>query len=224
MNRVTRDQINSEILDIQYYVFPGTTTTVACVTLRNGYSVTGEAACIDGDEFNPTIGQELALDRAKAKIWGLLAFTLMNQNFRAQSDMLGYCKYGCCPVTRDNPYGDCENKDRAEGTMKTLHNSDVSGARLNVDDLCTWGDPDTFKLICKASSNKEDWMKSTKAMEIPGVGCIVQVTTQQGVNIAEAVCFVPGVRIVEGADSTNGVTFRQLAQIHAPGRHCQHDC
>ena len=81
--------------------------------------------------------------------------------------------------------------------MKTLHNSDVSGARKNVPDIKFFGDGDTFKLICKASSQSEGWMKSTKAMEIIGVGCVVQVTTQQGESIAEALTFVPGVRIVE---------------------------
>ena len=74
---------------------------------------------------------------------------------------------------------------------KTLHNSDVSKAKKNVTDLVTFGDGDTFKLICKASSKSEGWMKSTKAMEIAGVGCVVQVTTQQGDNVAEALTFVP---------------------------------
>ena len=34
-------------------------------------------------------------------------------------------------------------------------------------------------------------------MEIEGVGCVVQVTTQQGDNVAEALTFVPNVRIEE---------------------------
>ena len=80
---------------------------------------------------------------------------------------------------------------------KTLHNSDISGATKNVPDIQKFGDGDMFKLLCKASSKKEDWMKSTKAMEIRGIGCIVQVTTQQGNNVAEAVTFVPNVRIVD---------------------------
>ena len=48
-------------------------------------------------------------------------------------------------------------------------------------------------------------MKSTKGMEIEGVGCVVQVTTQQGDNVAEALTFVPGVKIelIDG-DKTNG--------------------
>ena len=94
---------------------------------------------------------------------------------------------------------------------KTLHNSTVSGAKKNVSDLVVFGDGDTFKLICKASSKAEGWMKSTKAMQIDGVGCVVQITTQQGDNVAEALSFVPGVKIelIEG-DKKNG---RKLVAI-----------
>lgn len=34
-------------------------------------------------------------------------------------------------------------------------------------------------------------------MEIEGVGCVIQVTTQQGDNVAEALTFVPKTKIVE---------------------------
>ena len=89
---------------------------------------------------------------------------------------------------------------------KTLHNSDVSGARKNVKDIKVVGNGDMFRLLCKASSEAEGWMKSTKAMEIPGVGCVVQVTTQQRntdgtYSVAEAVTFVPGVEIVDDVNS-----------------------
>lgn len=97
---------------------------------------------------------------------------------------------------------------------KTLHNSASSDASKNVEDIKFWGDGDTFKLISKASSKGEGWMKSTKAMEIENVGCVVQVTTQQGDNIAEAVCFVPAVMIVDvlGDDAENPlVVSRYLA-------------
>jgi len=88
---------------------------------------------------------------------------------------------------------------------KTLKNSTVSSARKNVADINIFGNGDTFKLICKASSEAEGWMKSTKAMQIEGVGCVVQVTTQQGDNVAEALTFVPGVEIeVIDCDKSNG--------------------
>ena len=90
-------------------------------------------------------------------------------------------------------------------TEKTLHNSDVSGAKQNVPDIKVVGNGDTFRLLCKASSANEGWMKSTKAMEVPG-GCVVQVTTQQKnidltYSIAEALTFVPGVKIADDDNS-----------------------
>lgn len=87
-------------------------------------------------------------------------------------------------------------ENRAAASGKTLHNSTVSGARINVKDLVVFGDGDTFKLICKASSAKERWMKSTKAMEVAGVGVMVQVTTQQDGNVAEALQFIHGATII----------------------------
>jgi hypothetical protein len=80
--------------------------------------------------------------------------------------------------------------------MKTLDNTDINGAKKNVKDIQVFGDGDLFQLLSKASSESEGWMKSTKAMEILGVGCLVQVTTQQGENVSEALTFVPGVKIV----------------------------
>ena len=89
---------------------------------------------------------------------------------------------------------------------KTLHNSDVSGARKNVKDIQVVGNGHMFALLCKASSLNEGWMKSTKACEVPG-GCIVQVTTQQknpdgSYSVAEALTFVPGVKLA--SDINNG--------------------
>ncbi len=95
---------------------------------------------------------------------------------------------------------------------KTLHNTDVDGAKKNVKDLVFYGNGDTFQLISKASSQKEGWMKSTKAMEIKGVGCVIQVTTQQGDNIAEALTFAPNCKIelIDG-DVKNG---RKIVYSH----------
>jgi len=96
---------------------------------------------------------------------------------------------------------------------KTLYNSDVSGAKKNVPDIKVFGNGDMFALLCKTSSQKEGWMKSTKAMEIPGAGCVVQVTTQQknpdgSYSVAEALTFVPGVRIAEDGNGGRKLTVR----------------
>lgn len=67
-------------------------------------------------------------------------------------------------------------------------------AKAKVSDIKVFGNGDLFQLIAKASSKEQGWMKSTKAMETPK-GCVVQVTTQQGDNVAEALTFVPDVSI-----------------------------
>lgn len=99
------------------------------------------------------------------------------------------------------------------GSTKTVGNTDASAASVNVPDIVFFGDGDTFKLISKASSKKEKWLKSTKAMEINRIGCVIQVTTQQGDHVAEAVVFVPGVKIEEIKDTEGKVTGRKIVSI-----------
>ena len=90
-------------------------------------------------------------------------------------------------------------------STKTLDITDSKGATDNIDDLKKFGDPDTFTLLCKASSEKEGWMKSTKVANVGAIGCLVQVTTQQrnldgSYAVAEALTFVPGAHLVEHGD------------------------
>lgn len=105
---------------------------------------------------------------------------------------------------------------------KTLGNTDVNGAHKNVPDIQVFGNGDMFQLLCKASSQAEGWMKSTKAMEIPEVGCVVQVTTQQrnpdgSYAVAEALTFVPGVEVeVDVNPDTGEVRGRELVPITRP--------
>lgn len=92
--------------------------------------------------------------------------------------------------------------------VKTLNNTDASSLQKNVPDVEKFGDPDRFVLICKASSERERWMRSTKAMKLP-TGCLVQVSTHQMNDdgsfhsVAEALTFVPGVTL-KGRDGRIG--------------------
>ena len=91
-------------------------------------------------------------------------------------------------------------------SRKTLHNTCANGATKNVKDIQFWGNGDTFRLISKASSEAEGWMKSTKGMQA-GSSVVVQVTTQQrnpdgSYAVAEALTFVPNVAVAD--DENNG--------------------
>ncbi|MEO0449083.1 MAG: hypothetical protein AAFZ74_02050 [Pseudomonadota bacterium] len=102
--------------------------------------------------------------------------------------------------------------------MKSLHNTDTNPDHENVSDLVIWGEDALFKLISKASSEEEGWMKSTKAMDVH-IGCIVQVTTQQrnmngSYSVAEALTYVPGVRVQVIRDrETDEIVMRKLVPI-----------
>lgn len=79
---------------------------------------------------------------------------------------------------------------------KTLDATDSKDAKNKVGDLEVFGDPDMWKLICKASSRSEGWMKSTKGLNIPGAGVLILVTTQQGAHVSEALAWIPRVSLV----------------------------
>ena len=98
---------------------------------------------------------------------------------------------------------------------KDMDITDIKGAKANITDLKVFGDGDLFKLICKASSKSQRWMKSTKAMEIKDIGCVIQVTTQQGDNVAEALTFVPDVCILEQSDGSRLLVSQAAREAYA---------
>lgn len=62
------------------------------------------------------------------------------------------------------------------------------------------GNPDNWQLLTKFVSSDKKIAKSSKACDV-GNGCIVQVTTKEGDAVAEALAYVPGVKVV---DDING--------------------
>jgi hypothetical protein len=82
------------------------------------------------------------------------------------------------------------------GDRLVTKTSDLKG------EIQIFGRPDRFKLLFKATG--ANWLRSTKAMEVPG-GCLVQVSTTLhspgGEEAAEALAFVPNAFI---QDETEG--------------------
>lgn len=77
--RVTPERIEQVIASETYYVFPGTTVTIACLSLRNGFRVIGESACASPENFDEAIGRKIARENAKQKIWALEGYALLNR-------------------------------------------------------------------------------------------------------------------------------------------------
>ena len=74
--RLNPAHIDATIASEDYHVFPGTTLTVCCLTLRNGFTVTGESAAASPENFDVGIGRKLAREQARNKIWALEGYLL----------------------------------------------------------------------------------------------------------------------------------------------------
>ncbi|WP_349016780.1 Gp49 family protein [Pseudomonas sp. PS01300] len=53
--------------------------TFCVLTLRNGFTVTGESACASPENFDPEIGRRIARENAIAKVWPLMGYELRSK-------------------------------------------------------------------------------------------------------------------------------------------------
>ena len=74
--RITPDGIDAKISAERYHRFEGTTMTVCCLILENGYAVVGQSAAASPDNFDAEIGRKIARADAREKIWQLEGYLL----------------------------------------------------------------------------------------------------------------------------------------------------
>lgn len=87
--KLTLDDIQKAIKKADYYVFPGTTMTVCCLTLLHDFTVIGESACMDPEGFDAALGRSLAQQDAVQKIWQLEAYLTMYKNAKGEDPIFG---------------------------------------------------------------------------------------------------------------------------------------
>ena len=101
--RLTPDHIDAVIEDVQYFTagdgaygyqtrdetvdtatYPEALNllTFCVITLKNGFTVTGESACASPENFDEEIGQKIAYDNAVNKIWPLEGYLLKEQLYK----------------------------------------------------------------------------------------------------------------------------------------------
>lgn len=74
--RLSPENIDAVITGEDYHVFPGTTLTVCCLKLKNGFTVTGESAAASPENFDVELGKKIARGNARDKIWALEGYLL----------------------------------------------------------------------------------------------------------------------------------------------------
>lgn len=82
--RVTLDHIKSLVKDGEYHVFKNSCLTVCCLTLKNGFTVTGESACASPENFNKELGEKIAFTNALNKIWSLEGYLLKERLYKGE--------------------------------------------------------------------------------------------------------------------------------------------
>jgi hypothetical protein len=76
---VTRDQVEATIAKTEYLKL-GQKTTVALLTLVNGFEVVGFSSCVDPAKYNEEIGNKIARDRAFDEVWKLEGYSLQKSH------------------------------------------------------------------------------------------------------------------------------------------------
>lgn len=77
---VTPARIDAVIVSKSFFR-PTGTLTVCVLTLENGFNVTGESACAHPDNYDKDIGEKIAFDNARQKIWALEGYVLKTALF-----------------------------------------------------------------------------------------------------------------------------------------------
>ena len=62
--------------DPPFYGGPLSLLTFCVLTIRNGFTVTGESACVSPENFDAELGKKIARANAVQKVWPLMGYAL----------------------------------------------------------------------------------------------------------------------------------------------------
>lgn len=77
--KITLEHIQSKIVGESYTTLPSGKVMVCELTLRNGYTVRGEAAVVCKENFVQEIGQKISKQNAVNQIWQLEGYLLQER-------------------------------------------------------------------------------------------------------------------------------------------------
>lgn len=62
--------------------------TFCVLVLRNGFTVTGESACANPENFNAELGRKIARLNAAEKVWSLLGYELRSKLYASETAIM----------------------------------------------------------------------------------------------------------------------------------------
>lgn len=81
---LTKDDLKALVVKEYYHRIPDSTVTVCALTLKNGFVVVGDSACIDPRKFDEEIGRQVAFDDAIEKVWELEGYRMKSEGLFKQ--------------------------------------------------------------------------------------------------------------------------------------------
>ena len=73
--RLTPDIIDSLIKEKAFHKLTSK-LTICVITLQNGFELIGESSCVDPANYDKKIGEDIAFNNARDKIWPLAGYAL----------------------------------------------------------------------------------------------------------------------------------------------------
>lgn len=77
--RLTPSDIDAAIVGETFTTLPSGKAMVCELTLRNGFTVRGEAATVSKANFNEEIGKKISRENARSKVWELEGYLLQEK-------------------------------------------------------------------------------------------------------------------------------------------------
>lgn len=103
--RLTPAHIDKTIVSETYTNLPNGCSIVCQLTLVNGYTVIGTSSCVSADNFNQEIGNKIAKDNAREKIWELEGYLLKQ---RLHESVLDAIKRAVDKSVEDNIFSELQ--------------------------------------------------------------------------------------------------------------------
>lgn len=82
-DHLTEEDIDKKIKDKKFTILEDGKTTICNLYLENGYTVRGEAACVNPANFKKDLGEKIAFENARNKVWVLEGYLLQEKLFRS---------------------------------------------------------------------------------------------------------------------------------------------
>ena len=160
--RLTPDHIDSVIVDETYTNLPDGRTVICQLTLKNGYTIDGKSACVSKENFNQEIGNKIARQNAREKIWELEGYLLkekLNHQIKIQehfaSQGVDAEKLQDSPIVSELPELEIKYSDAVKSTDPTNDNQACASGSASSNGYQLNAKRDNAFLVAQLLSNNK---------------------------------------------------------------------